>query len=214
MSVCELVPYYFTLLMSLYNIKEIITISFYSSIWSEHGGFHIFAKDGAEDVHDFTKRGIGFDGCVISFTAHALKAFEMRAFPHPINVECRDFDVFFYDIVVYTNDRALVLVNLLLVAIGRLSNLTLEETVLDTGQHTTKCIDTIQVIHRRAFSFVSQTFDKVRTAQRLNCVNDATLTGNDLLSTQSNQHSTLSRESQSFIQGIGVQGISATQDSG
>src|SRR6266480_4491963 len=125
--------------------------------------------------------------------AHAVKPFEVLAFPYPVNVECRDFDIFLYDIVVYANDRAPVLVNLLLEAIGGLSNLTLEEAVLNTGQHATKCIDTIQVIHRRAFSFVSQTFDKVRTAQRVNRVNDATLTGNDLLSTQSDQHSLFSR---------------------
>src|SRR6266702_1843786 len=204
--------------MSLYNIKEIITISFYGSIWSEHGRFHVFAKDSAEDIHDFTEGGVGFDGfddgghgifcslsdstqvlqraldgCVISFTAHAVKPFEVRAFPHPINVECRDLDVFLYNKVVYTNDRAPILVTLLLVAVSGLSNLTLEETVLNTGQNTTQCIDTIQVINRRAFSFVSQTFDKVRTAQWINCVDDTTLTGNDLLSTQSDQHSLFSR---------------------
>src|SRR6266487_5645064 len=204
--------------MSLYTIKEIITISFYRSIWSEHCGFHVFAKDGAEDIHDFTEGGVGFDGfddgghgifcslsdstqvlqrvlddCVISLTAHAVEPVEVRAFPHAINVECRDFDIFFDDIVIYANDRAPVLVNFLLEAIGGLSNLTLEEAVLNTGQHSTKCIDTIQVIHRRAFSFVSQIFDKVRTAQWVNRVNNTTLTGNDLLSTQSDQHSLFSR---------------------
>ena len=123
-----------------------------------------------------------FDGCVISLKAHALKPFEVRAFTHSINVECRDFDIFLYDIVVYANDCTFVLVNLLLVAVGRLSNLALEEAILNTGQYTSQCINTIQVIHRSAFSFVGKTFDKVGAAQWINCVHDATLTGNDLLS--------------------------------
>src|SRR6266704_1423406 len=145
--------------MSLCNIKEITTISFYSSIWSEYGGLHVFAEDGAEDIHDFAQGGVGLDGfddgghgvfcafgnatqilqCafgggVVALTTDAVEAFKVRTFALAVDVERGDFDFLFHDKVVYANDGAPVLVNLLLVAIGRLCNLTLEEAIMDAGQ--------------------------------------------------------------------------------
>src|SRR6266516_1840585 len=120
--------------MSLYNIKEIPTISFYGSIWSEHRGFHVFTEDGAEDIHDFAQGGVGLDGfddgrhgvfcalgntaqilqCafdsgVVSLTAHAVETFKMRTFALTVDVKGGDFDFLFHKKVVYANNSAPVL---------------------------------------------------------------------------------------------------------
>src|SRR6266516_176178 len=126
----------------------------------KHGGFHIFAKDGTKDVHNFTEGGIGFDGfddgrhgvfCslsntmqvlqgafdggVVSLDTNAVEALEVGMFAYTIDVKCGNFDMLLYDIVIYTNNSAFVLVDFLLVAISGLCDLTLEEAILDASQN-------------------------------------------------------------------------------
>ena len=61
----------------------------------------------------------------------------MRPLTHLINVKRWDFDILFHDEAVDADDGAFVLVDLLLIAVGRLGNFTLEETIQNTSQHTT-----------------------------------------------------------------------------
>src|SRR5207249_10771641 len=121
----------------------------------------IVTEDGAEDVHDLTKGRVGLDsfddrrhgvfgplgdtaqilqgplhGCVVTFATETIEAFKMRPLTLLINVERWDFDILIHDEVVDTDDGAFVLVDLLLVAVGRLGNLTLEEAIQNTSQHT------------------------------------------------------------------------------
>ncbi len=67
----------------------------------------------------------------------------MGLFANIINIEGGNFDLFSQSIVVDANNGTLVLVDLLLIAIGRFSNLALEEAILDTGKHATQRIDTV-----------------------------------------------------------------------
>src|SRR2546427_1631197 len=191
----------------------------------KHGGFHIVSEDGAEDVHNFAQGRVGLDrfddhrhsifaslghaaqilqgllhGRVVTLLADTIEALKMHPLAHLINVECWDPDILFHDKVVDADDNAFMLVDLLLIPIGRLGDLALEETIEDTRQHATQRIDAIEIVHSRLFRLVRQSFDKVRAAQWINGINGAALIGNDLLSTQGDQDSLLGGESQRLVQ--------------
>ena len=132
-------------------------------------------------------------GCIITLATDSIEAFKMRSLTHLINVKRWDFDILFHDEVVDADDGAFVLVDLLLIAVGRLGNFTLEETIQNTSQHTTQRVDTVQIVQSRLFRLVCQSLDKVGAAQRINGIDDATLIGDDLLSAQSDQDCLLGR---------------------
>src|SRR2546421_7106886 len=196
------------------------------------GRFHIIAEDGAEDVHDLAQRRVDLDGfndrrhgvfCslsdmaqilqgtlhsyIVTLATNSIEAFKMRSLTHLINVKRWDFDILFHDEVVDADDGTFVLVDLLLIAVGRLGNFTLEEAIQNTGQYTTQRVNTVQIVQSRLFRLVCQSLDKVGTAQRINGIDDATLIGDDLLSAQSDQYRLLGRQGQSFVQRVGVQRV-------
>src|SRR6266699_3613288 len=139
------------------------------------GRFHIIAEDGAEDVHDLAQRRVDLDGCIVTPATDPIEAFKMRSLTHLINVKRWDFDILFHDEVIDADDGAFVLVDLLLIAVGRLGNFTLEEAIQNTGQYTTQRVDTVQIVQSRLFRLVCQSLNKVGTAQRINSIDDATL---------------------------------------
>ena len=139
-------------------------------------------------------------GCIVTLATDSIEAFKMRSLTHLINVKRWDFDILFHNEVVDADDGAFVLVDLLLITVGRLGNFALEEAIHDTGQHTTQRVDTVQIVQGRLFRIVCQSLDKVGTAQRINGIDDATLIGDDLLSAQSDQDCLLGRQSQGFVQ--------------
>ena len=151
----------------------------------KHGGFHIIAEGGAEYIHDFAERGVGFHrfdnsrhgilgavardaGCpgrVSLLIGHVHCAHE-RDGPgalvrHLVNVECWYSDIAFNDVIVDTDDSTLMQVYLHLVAIGGLGDLALEEAVQNTSQHATERVNAIDVVQRRRFGLVGKFFDKV-----------------------------------------------------
>src|SRR6266567_8912431 len=135
----------------------------------------------------------------------------MGALAYNVNIKRGNLDVFLHTVVVDTHDGAPVSIDLLLVAIGGLGNLTLEETILDAGQHAAQRIDTIEIIHRRLLGLVGQALDEVGAAQGVNGVDNATFTGDDLLRAQSNQSSLLGGQRQCLNQGVCMQRIGAAQ---
>src|SRR5207237_9924660 len=94
--------------------------------------------------------------CSVELVSHAVESLTVGSLSNSGNVERRHADILFHDIIVDTDDRALVLVDLLLVSIGRLGNLALEEATADTCQHATQSIDTIQVIYGSPLRLVRQ----------------------------------------------------------
>src|SRR5437763_2189181 len=126
--------------------------------------------------------------CLVSFATDTAEAFEVCSFGYTVDVERRNFDVLFHDEVIDTHDGTFVRINFLLVAIGRLGNLTLEEAIENTGQDTAQRINAIQILHSRLLCLVGQGLDKVGAAQRINGIDNTTFVSDDLLSTQGNQN--------------------------
>src|SRR6266571_6897066 len=103
---------------------------------------HVFAKRLSEDIHDLAQGGIDpdclndgrhcvlcslsntaqiiqcfLDGGLVSLLAYTVETFKMFPFSYPVDVECWNLDLLVHGIVVDTHDGALMLVDLLLVAI-------------------------------------------------------------------------------------------------
>src|SRR5579885_117269 len=201
----------------------------------KHGRFHVFAEDRAEDIHDLAQRGIdldgfddgrhrilgafgnatqviqrAFDGCIIALAAHAIETLEVRALSDTVDIQRWNLDIFFYNIIVDADDGAPVLVDLLLVAIGRFGTFALEDAVLDAGQHAAKRIDAIQVVLSRLLRLVRQLLYKVGATNRIDGIDDTAFAGDDLLRAQGNQHGPFGGQRQGFIQRVGMQRVGAT----
>src|SRR5262245_26711951 len=102
---------------------------------------------------------------------------------HPrIDVEDGDLDLFVaLDVVVDADDDALLLLELLLVAVARAVNLTLEVALLDALDHAAAGVDLAEVVLGLALEPVGERLDVVRAAQRIGHVGDARLVGQALL---------------------------------
>src|SRR5438876_9068142 len=118
-----------------------------SLLMLKDSGFHVFAENGTEDIHDFTEGGIGFDRLddgrhgvlsslcstaqvlqaalhsgLVALFAYTVEPPQVGPLAYLVNVEGRHPDLLIHDIVVHTDDSTLVLVDLLLVTVRRLGD--------------------------------------------------------------------------------------------
>src|SRR5450432_1105715 len=100
-----------------------------------------------------------------------------------VNIKGRDFDFPFHRIAIDAHNSTLVLIDLLLVAISRFGDLTLEKAILDTGKYTAQSINALQVVHCSLLGLIGQRLDKVGATQGIDGIGNAALAGDDLLGT-------------------------------
>src|SRR5438876_6130416 len=87
-------------------------------------------------------------------------------------------------ILVHTNHDPLVPLKFLLVTVGCLCNLALQESSLDRVQQPSYTFDLVKILERFFLHLISKPFQVVRTAKRIDCVRDACLFRDDLLGSQ------------------------------
>src|SRR5574344_1105792 len=117
---------------------------------------------------------------------------------------------FFLSELVNANDNAFALFNIHLPFISRILNFFLDVTLSNCFRSAAQFINLLNVVHSFFLDLVGQSFYIVGTAERIDGVSQAGLVSYDLLSTQSDGYGFSGRQSQSFILGVGVQGLSAT----
>ena len=89
-------------------------------------------------------------------------------------------------------------------------NFFLDVAFSDSFRSAAEFINFLNVIPAFSFDLIGQSFYIVGTAQRVNGVSQAGFVSNDLLSTQSDGYGFSGRQSQSFVFGVGVQGLGTT----
>ena len=95
---------------------------------------------------------------------------------------------------------------------GRVRDLTLEEAVLDAGQHPALLLDPVEVAAGASLHLVGQALHEVGPAERIDGVGDPGLVGKDLLGAKRDLGSPFGGQRQHLVHGVGVQGVGAAQD--
>src|SRR5712691_1339014 len=98
------------------------------------------------------------------------------------------------DVVVHADDNPLLVFDLPLVAVRRIRNLLLEESLADRGDHPSEFLDAVEVAVRLLLEFVRESLEEVRAAERVDRVRDATLVGENLLGTKGDPRGGLVRD--------------------
>src|SRR5467141_776153 len=97
------------------------------------------------------------------------------------------------DEVVHSDDDPLLVLDFPLVAVRRIRDLLLEESLADCGDHTSEPLDAVEVAVRLLLEFVRESLEEVRAPERVDRVRDAALVGKDLLRAQGNPRGRLIR---------------------
>jgi len=201
--------------------------------------FLIFTENLAEGVGDFAYGGVGFDsgedgreeilsgmGAAlefgeggtdfggIAFGAKGVQAHDLGAFDLRIDAQRGDLAVFFGDKFIDANNDLFFLLYCALEIVGGALNFGLDKTGFDGFEHAAESVNFGKVVFGASFDFIGERFDGVRATDRIGGVGDAGLGGDDLLSAQSDQSSFFRGEGESFVHGIGVQRLAATQYGG
>ena len=120
---------------------------------------------------------------------------------------------FFLGEFVNANDDATASFDIHLPFVSGILDFFLDVALSDSFGSATEFVNLFNVFPSFFFDLVGQSFYIVGTAQRVDGVSQAGFVRNDLLSTQSDGNGFSGRQSQSFVLGVGVQGLGATHNS-
>ena len=135
----------------------------------------------------------------------SLRRRDLAVVAFGVHLEDRDLDRLVHREVVDADDRAVVLVDLALVAEGGVGDLALEEAVLDGGEDAAEVLDLAEVGVGLGFGVVGQLLDEVAAAERVDGVGDAGLVGDDLLGAQGEACGLLAGQGERLVHRVGVQ---------
>ena len=111
---------------------------------------------------------------------------------------------------VNANDDTVAFFDFHLPFVSRVLDFFLDVAFSDCFRSATDFVNFLNVFPSFSFDLVGQSFYIVGTAQRINGVSQTGFVSNDLLGTQSDGYRLSGRQCQSFVFGVGVQGLSTT----
>src|SRR6266571_5387924 len=132
-----------------------------------------------------------------------------RRFAH---AERLDIGLLVDDEIVDTDDRALLVLDLPLVAVRRVCDLLLEESLPDGGDHATEVLDPLEGAIGLLLEFVRERLEEVRAAERVHRVRRAALVGKDLLGPQGDPRGLLVRDLIRLVVRVRVEGLRSAED--
>ena len=154
------------------------------------------------------------DAAVVAGAAQLLQAPDLALVTLRVHFQDWDGERFLLCIGVDAHDPAHTELDLTLVAVGRVRDLALEESLFDGGDDAAQLLHAAEVIIRLLLHAVSLGFDEKAAAQRVDGVGHTRLFGDDLLGAQGNGHSMLGGQRQCFVEGVRMQGLCAAEDRG
>src|SRR5467141_1117502 len=189
---------------------RVVPVVSWSVYWLEDWRLLVVSKDLPTDIHDLAYRCVGsdrlddgihgisllilerlsklvqcfLDFCIVPRISYPDYSFNLSSLSllvdlHGIN------RLFLIDLIlVHTNHYSLVPLKFLLVAIGGLRDLSLQESGLDRVQQPSCAFYLVKILERFFLHLISKPFQIVGTAKGINCVRDSGLLCNDLLSPQ------------------------------
>src|SRR6267143_1905059 len=116
------------------------------------------------------------------------------------------------DEVVHPDDDPLFVLDFPLVAVRRIRDLLLEESLADCGDHPSEFLDAVEVAVRLLLEFVCESLEEVRAPERVDRVRDAALVGKDLLRAQGDPRGRLIRDLIGLVVGVRMEGLGSAQD--
>ncbi len=146
--------------------------------------------------------------------AQLLQAAHLALIALRIHFQDGDGQRFLFGIGIHADDPADALVDLALIAIGRIGDLALEESLFDGGDHAAQLLDAAEVVVGLLLDAVGLRLDEEAAAERIDRVRHARLFGDDLLGAQGNRHCMFGGQRQRLIQRIGMQALRAAEDGG
>src|SRR5215470_8872240 len=206
---------------------------------SNHHRFLILAEDAPQAVRDFTHRYVGFDGVeddghqVAVGARRRLDLLQCRLgagivapgaqFPQALHLQAFDFGIdakngnrgrLVNAVTIYPHHHLLPRLDLLLVFVSRLLNLSLHVPHLNGALDATHGVDLRQVIFSSLLDFTGQLLDVVGPAQRVHRIGDPALESDDLLRAQGQGGGGVSREGKGLVAAVGVERLCAAQHRG
>src|SRR6266540_1216917 len=114
--------------------------------------------------------------------------------------------------IIDADDRALLVLDFPLVAVGGVRNLLLEEPFADRRDHAAEAGDAVEVAVRVLLELVRERLEEIRTAERIDGVRDAALVREDLLRPQGDPRRFLVRHLVRLVVRVRVQRLRAAED--
>src|SRR6185437_8195164 len=115
--------------------------------------------------------------------------------------------------VIYTDDDLCFGCNGALKIVGGFLDFALDEACFNGAQHSTHGVNPGNVINGALFDGIGEVLDGVGAGYRIHGVGDAGFVGEDLLGAEGDEGGVFGGESEGFVEGIGVEGLAAAEDS-
>ena len=113
--------------------------------------------------------------------------------------------------LVHTDHDRVSALHRLLVGIGGVLNFVLDETRFDSGERTAQGVDALDILLSAALDFIRKIFDEDTATEGIGCVGNAGFVCDDLLGAQSQTRGFFRGEPESFVLGVGMQGLRAAE---
>src|SRR6266849_5014490 len=188
----------------------VVQVVSWNVYWLEDWRLLVVSKDLPTDIHDLAKccvgsdrlddgiHGIGFfilerlsqlvqcflDFCIVPCISYPDYSFNLSSLSLLVDLQGVN-RLFLIDLIlVHTNHDSLVPLKFLLVAIGGLCDLSLQESSLDRVQQSSYSFYFVKILERFFLHLISKPFQIVGTSKGINCVRDSSLLCDDLLRPQ------------------------------
>src|SRR5437870_487492 len=168
------------------------------------GQMVLCAPESIEAAVDFGLRAIG---------AKFLQAGGLAVRDGFINLQNVERLFFGYEIV-HADDDFFLFVHGHLVTVGGFGDFALRVAALDGRNHTAHGVDAVDIFPSAALDFVSESFDEIRAAERVDGIGDAGFVGDDLLRPKSDGGGEFRGQGPSFVERIGVERLRAAKHRG